>query len=414
MNAVAILVATAVLGVDYGWHRLPNGEWEYIIQVEPALVETLVQGQALVSQMPPELAGVRRFRVQVGDAEVPREQLPVGGVVGGIPVPGALGGANVAGNLPGGLGPVGTNDALRGGAPLGAGRAGLPVSGWPIGVDPRAMAQLRTYEWVTLEPITLLPLENDFLRQLGGPEPIPQNARPWEQFSAPNAAPTSRWPGANRPGGSIGLPPPPLDDRTASGGGQFGSGQFGQPPFGTGANGNLASNWNQNNPTSPWRLDDRRGASNLPGPAGDDPRGDRELDQFDLNDEPQDGGSRTGAWPNNGGRAGTGQLASRGTQRGALEDRRATRGAGTTAANGNHGGYGASQTNGSPFTTARHMGAGVLNEQTVGAQVWWPLTMTVVLLFASLGGNLYLAWLALDFYRRYREAAWELRSGDGS
>jgi hypothetical protein len=43
-------------------------------------------------------------------------------------------------------------------------------------------------------------------------------------------------------------------------------------------------------------------------------------------------------------------------------------------------------------------------------KIWWPLTTTVVLLFASIGGNFYLGWLAVDFYRRYREAAWELRT----
>jgi hypothetical protein len=68
--------------------------------------------------------------------------------------------------------------------------------------------------------------------------------------------------------------------------------------------------------------------------------------------------------------------------------------------------------NNSPFTTTRNT-RGALTAEAVGAQVWWPLTMTVVILFASLGGNLYLGWLALDFYRRYREAAWELRTSDG-
>ncbi len=74
MNAFALLVVTATLGVDYGWHRGNDGEWEYIIQIEPALVDTLSKGQALVSQMPPELRGVRRFRMQIGQGEVPRDR----------------------------------------------------------------------------------------------------------------------------------------------------------------------------------------------------------------------------------------------------------------------------------------------------------------------------------------------------
>jgi hypothetical protein len=32
---------------------------------------------------------------------------------------------------------------------------------------------------------------------------------------------------------------------------------------------------------------------------------------------------------------------------------------------------------------------------------WWGLTMAVFALFASLGGNLYLGWIAVDVYRRY-------------
>jgi hypothetical protein len=60
---------------------------------------------------------------------------------------------------------------------------------------------------------------------------------------------------------------------------------------------------------------------------------------------------------------------------------------------------------------AQHNSDDVLGTQIPTTQkIWWPLTTTVVLLFASLGGNFYLGWLAVDFYRRYREAAWELRS----
>jgi hypothetical protein len=36
---------------------------------------------------------------------------------------------------------------------------------------------------------------------------------------------------------------------------------------------------------------------------------------------------------------------------------------------------------------------------------WWGLTVAVFALFASLGGNLYLGWIAVDVYRRYLELA---------
>jgi len=36
---------------------------------------------------------------------------------------------------------------------------------------------------------------------------------------------------------------------------------------------------------------------------------------------------------------------------------------------------------------------------------WWPLTLAMLALFASMGGNLYLGWIAVDTYRRYLEMA---------
>jgi hypothetical protein len=129
MNAIAALILASTIGVDYGWHRATDGEWEYIIQIEPGLVETLTKGQALVSQMPPELRGVRRFRIQIGQGEVPREPLPPGGI------------ASLNGLSDGRSGP--------------AGAAGLPLDpapGWGGG-----------YDFLRQNPIRLEPLENTFL-----------------------------------------------------------------------------------------------------------------------------------------------------------------------------------------------------------------------------------------------------------
>jgi hypothetical protein len=39
---------------------------------------------------------------------------------------------------------------------------------------------------------------------------------------------------------------------------------------------------------------------------------------------------------------------------------------------------------------------------------WWPLTLAMLALFASMGGNLYMGWIAVDVYRRYLEM-----TGDG-
>ncbi len=36
---------------------------------------------------------------------------------------------------------------------------------------------------------------------------------------------------------------------------------------------------------------------------------------------------------------------------------------------------------------------------------WWPLTLAMLALFASMGGNLYMGWIAVNVYRRYLEMA---------
>jgi len=40
-----------------------------------------------------------------------------------------------------------------------------------------------------------------------------------------------------------------------------------------------------------------------------------------------------------------------------------------------------------------------------GEKSWWALTLAMLALFASMGGNLYMGWIAVDVYRRYLDAA---------
>jgi hypothetical protein len=74
MNALVCVLATSITaaGVDYGWQPTNGGDLEYVIQIEPALFEALKSGQEITSEIPPELAGVRRFRIRVGSGPVPR------------------------------------------------------------------------------------------------------------------------------------------------------------------------------------------------------------------------------------------------------------------------------------------------------------------------------------------------------
>lgn len=76
MHSLALFVVAASLGVDYGWQPTEDGHLEYIIQVDPSLVELLKQGQEITSEIHPDAQGVRRFRIQVGTAKLARENLP--------------------------------------------------------------------------------------------------------------------------------------------------------------------------------------------------------------------------------------------------------------------------------------------------------------------------------------------------
>lgn len=76
MNGLALLIATATLGLDYGWQPTTDGQLEYIIQIEPVTLVALRGGQELVSQIDPYVQGVRRFRIRVGGEMVPRRGQP--------------------------------------------------------------------------------------------------------------------------------------------------------------------------------------------------------------------------------------------------------------------------------------------------------------------------------------------------
>lgn len=76
MFGVALLLTVATVGVDYGWQPGEDGQLEYIIQIEPELVKTLSEGKVdLLSEIPEELQGVKRFRIRVGTGQVPRKGL---------------------------------------------------------------------------------------------------------------------------------------------------------------------------------------------------------------------------------------------------------------------------------------------------------------------------------------------------
>jgi hypothetical protein len=75
MNSLAAVLAVATMGVDFGWREVDNGRFEYLVQIEPEQVRSIMEGQAIVSDLPPEVRSLRRIRITVGREILPRETI---------------------------------------------------------------------------------------------------------------------------------------------------------------------------------------------------------------------------------------------------------------------------------------------------------------------------------------------------
>jgi hypothetical protein len=69
-------IAAAVLGIDVGWQPLPDGGLEYIIQIEPDMLEAIASGEPIRSDLPSYVRDVRAYQIVVGTGELPRELPP--------------------------------------------------------------------------------------------------------------------------------------------------------------------------------------------------------------------------------------------------------------------------------------------------------------------------------------------------
>jgi hypothetical protein len=72
----ALMLWAAALGVDVGWQPVPGGGYEYIIQIEPEMLESLREGQEIESDIPHFLRDVRSYRIRVGTDILPQEGPP--------------------------------------------------------------------------------------------------------------------------------------------------------------------------------------------------------------------------------------------------------------------------------------------------------------------------------------------------
>lgn len=76
MNAALLLLASTACGIDVGWQPLPNGGFEYIIQIGPETLATLQPGDKIESEIPAFLRGVRTYRIVIGNDLLPQEGVP--------------------------------------------------------------------------------------------------------------------------------------------------------------------------------------------------------------------------------------------------------------------------------------------------------------------------------------------------
>jgi hypothetical protein len=68
MKGVSLLVALATLGVDIGWDAGPSGNLLYTIRIERVLLEPMRTGQPVVSGVDAKDRGLRRFQIIMDDA----------------------------------------------------------------------------------------------------------------------------------------------------------------------------------------------------------------------------------------------------------------------------------------------------------------------------------------------------------
>ncbi|HET6880173.1 MAG TPA: hypothetical protein VFI31_08465 [Pirellulales bacterium] len=76
MSGILVCLSAAVLGVDYGWQPVAGGGIEYIIQIEPELVESLKAGNDLFSDLPASVRNIRSYRITVGTGRLPHHGEP--------------------------------------------------------------------------------------------------------------------------------------------------------------------------------------------------------------------------------------------------------------------------------------------------------------------------------------------------
>lgn len=72
MGGTIVCIAAVLLGIDARWPPLPDGGWQYVVQIEPQVLEQLESGaiESLESHVPPYLNDVRAYQIVIGTQQL--------------------------------------------------------------------------------------------------------------------------------------------------------------------------------------------------------------------------------------------------------------------------------------------------------------------------------------------------------
>ena len=70
MNGLAVLVCMGLLGVQQTWRTTPEGQLEYVLQVEPTFLASLEQGESVTSNLPATAKEVHRLCLRFSSADL--------------------------------------------------------------------------------------------------------------------------------------------------------------------------------------------------------------------------------------------------------------------------------------------------------------------------------------------------------
>jgi hypothetical protein len=371
MSMMPVLIVVSMLGVKWGWEPVAGGGVEYIIRIEPHAIEALRSGRDIFSDLPPQIQRVRSYRITVGNDPVPHEgELPPANFLDARP-PTKSDAAGQSARVP----PSGVATAAR--QPVDDADTPPPAAGQPFAETP-----LGEQPPPTFQPPAAPPAEGAPPAMTGENSGNPRREWPRRGEGAAGMAPSLAPPPGSNPGISNLGPPETGAPANASG-------PTLQPPAGT---------W----PNRP-AYEQPQGGAGLPTrpPSGFGPTTQAEeqpAQKGEWFDPPTAGQPARNGYP---ARSQSGQAPNGQSQYGERD-------------------LFGRPTNVSPSfsTPAKHSNTSLAQnlaaaEERGVAEVQskpWLLVVTLLILFASVGLNVYLGMIAWDLYERYRTTIEQLKS----